>query len=199
MSDLVVLDFYGTGTADEVLTKLRSLQKENLIEIGFLSARRTRRGGLPRRLHLALHRFNDGSAAFDPVAAIEVMDFTEEDVIVRLRPMWPSAYSPEIDNVAHEVVSVGLAHAQEIEQSSRLRLACAQMYVRDEDRTVVLRAMAAHVETWNRILHGAELEDSRCGSMTHVSEARSSRARWRKNRHNSCGRRCRGRFASVQR
>lgn len=33
MSDLVVLDFDGTGTADEVLTKLRSLQKENLIDL----------------------------------------------------------------------------------------------------------------------------------------------------------------------
>ena len=33
MSDLVVLDFDGTGTADEVLTKLRSMQKENLINL----------------------------------------------------------------------------------------------------------------------------------------------------------------------
>ena len=33
MSDLVVLDFDGTVTADEVLTKLRSLQKENLIDL----------------------------------------------------------------------------------------------------------------------------------------------------------------------
>src|SRR5215510_2369960 len=33
MSDLVVLDFDGVGTADEVLTKLRSLQKENLIDL----------------------------------------------------------------------------------------------------------------------------------------------------------------------
>jgi uncharacterized membrane protein len=33
MSDLVVLDFDGTGTADEVLTKLRSMQKENLIDL----------------------------------------------------------------------------------------------------------------------------------------------------------------------
>ena len=32
MSDLVVLDFDGVGTADEVLTKLRGMQKENLIE-----------------------------------------------------------------------------------------------------------------------------------------------------------------------
>ncbi len=33
MSDLVVLDFDGAGTADEVLTKLRSLQKEHLIDV----------------------------------------------------------------------------------------------------------------------------------------------------------------------
>jgi uncharacterized membrane protein len=33
MSDLVVLDFDGTGTADEVLTKLRSMQKEHLIDL----------------------------------------------------------------------------------------------------------------------------------------------------------------------
>ena len=33
MSDLVVLDFDGVGTADEVLTKLRSLQKEHLIDL----------------------------------------------------------------------------------------------------------------------------------------------------------------------
>jgi uncharacterized membrane protein len=33
MSDLLVLDFDGTGTADEVLTKLRSMQKENLIDL----------------------------------------------------------------------------------------------------------------------------------------------------------------------
>jgi uncharacterized membrane protein len=33
MSDLVVLDFDGVGTADEVLTKLRSLQKEYLIDL----------------------------------------------------------------------------------------------------------------------------------------------------------------------
>jgi uncharacterized membrane protein len=33
MSDLVVLDFDGTGTADEVLTRLRSLQKEHLIDL----------------------------------------------------------------------------------------------------------------------------------------------------------------------
>ncbi|HEX5959057.1 MAG TPA: DUF1269 domain-containing protein [Hyphomicrobiaceae bacterium] len=33
MSDLVVLDFDGTNTADEVLTRLRSLQKENLIDL----------------------------------------------------------------------------------------------------------------------------------------------------------------------
>src|SRR5262245_61757982 len=33
MSDLVVLDFDGVGTADEVLTKLRSMQKENLIDL----------------------------------------------------------------------------------------------------------------------------------------------------------------------
>ena len=32
MSDLVVLDFDGVGTADEVLTKLRGMQKENLID-----------------------------------------------------------------------------------------------------------------------------------------------------------------------
>jgi uncharacterized membrane protein len=33
MSDLVVLDFDGTGTADEVLTKLRGMQKEHLIDL----------------------------------------------------------------------------------------------------------------------------------------------------------------------
>ena len=33
MSDLVVLGFDGTGAADEVLTKLRSLKKENLIDL----------------------------------------------------------------------------------------------------------------------------------------------------------------------
>jgi len=33
MSDLVVLDFDGVGTADEVLTKLRGLQKEHLIDL----------------------------------------------------------------------------------------------------------------------------------------------------------------------
>ncbi len=33
MSDLVVLDFDGVGTADEVLTKLLSLQKEHLIDL----------------------------------------------------------------------------------------------------------------------------------------------------------------------
>ena len=33
MSHLVVLDFDGTGTADEVLTKLRSMQKEHLIDL----------------------------------------------------------------------------------------------------------------------------------------------------------------------
>jgi uncharacterized membrane protein len=33
MSDLLVLDFDGTGTADEVLTKLRSMQKEHLIDL----------------------------------------------------------------------------------------------------------------------------------------------------------------------
>jgi uncharacterized membrane protein len=33
MSDLIVLDFDGTNTADEVLTRLRSLQKENLIDL----------------------------------------------------------------------------------------------------------------------------------------------------------------------
>jgi uncharacterized membrane protein len=33
MSDLIVLDFDGVGTADEVLTKLRSLKKENLIDL----------------------------------------------------------------------------------------------------------------------------------------------------------------------
>ncbi len=33
MSDLVVLDFDGVGTADEVLTKLRSMQKAHLIDL----------------------------------------------------------------------------------------------------------------------------------------------------------------------
>jgi uncharacterized membrane protein len=33
MSDLVVLGFDGVGTADEVLTKLRSLEKEHLIDL----------------------------------------------------------------------------------------------------------------------------------------------------------------------
>ena len=33
MSDLVVLDFDGVGTADEVLTKLRGLQREHLIDL----------------------------------------------------------------------------------------------------------------------------------------------------------------------
>src|SRR5262245_32892827 len=33
MSDLVVLDFDGIGTADEVLTKLRAMQKEHLIDL----------------------------------------------------------------------------------------------------------------------------------------------------------------------
>jgi uncharacterized membrane protein len=33
MSDLIVLDFDGINTADEVLTRLRSLQKENLIDL----------------------------------------------------------------------------------------------------------------------------------------------------------------------
>jgi uncharacterized membrane protein len=33
MSDLIVLDFDGTGTADEVLTSLRSMQKEHLIDL----------------------------------------------------------------------------------------------------------------------------------------------------------------------
>jgi uncharacterized membrane protein len=33
MSDLVVLDFDGVGTADEVLTKLRGLQKEYLLDL----------------------------------------------------------------------------------------------------------------------------------------------------------------------
>ena len=33
MSDLMVLDFDGVGTADEVLTRLRGLQKEYLIDL----------------------------------------------------------------------------------------------------------------------------------------------------------------------
>jgi uncharacterized membrane protein len=33
MSDLVILDFDGVGTADEVLTRLRALQKEHLIDL----------------------------------------------------------------------------------------------------------------------------------------------------------------------
>lgn len=33
MSDLIVLDFDGIGTADEVLTRLRSMQKEHLIDL----------------------------------------------------------------------------------------------------------------------------------------------------------------------
>lgn len=33
MSDLIVLDFDGVGTADAVLTKLRSLQKEHLVDL----------------------------------------------------------------------------------------------------------------------------------------------------------------------
>ena len=33
MSDIVVLDFNGVGTADEVLTKLRGMQKEHLIDL----------------------------------------------------------------------------------------------------------------------------------------------------------------------
>jgi uncharacterized membrane protein len=33
MSDLIVLDFDGEGTADQVLTRLRGLQKENLIDL----------------------------------------------------------------------------------------------------------------------------------------------------------------------
>src|SRR5262244_3372133 len=33
MSDLVVLDFDGVATADDVLTKLRGLQKEHLIDL----------------------------------------------------------------------------------------------------------------------------------------------------------------------
>src|SRR5215475_116002 len=33
MSELVVLDFDGTGTADEVLTKLRSMEKALLIDL----------------------------------------------------------------------------------------------------------------------------------------------------------------------
>src|SRR6185295_16492921 len=33
MSHLVVLDFDGVGTADEVLTKLRAMQKEYLIDL----------------------------------------------------------------------------------------------------------------------------------------------------------------------
>jgi len=33
MSNLVVLDFDGMGSADEVLTKLRAMQKENLIDL----------------------------------------------------------------------------------------------------------------------------------------------------------------------
>jgi uncharacterized membrane protein len=33
MSDLVVLDFDGVGTADDVLTKLRGMQKEHLIDL----------------------------------------------------------------------------------------------------------------------------------------------------------------------
>ena len=33
MSELVVLDFDGTSTADDVLTRLRSMQKEHLIDL----------------------------------------------------------------------------------------------------------------------------------------------------------------------
>jgi uncharacterized membrane protein len=33
MSDLIVLDFDGVGTADDVLTKLRGMQKEHLIDL----------------------------------------------------------------------------------------------------------------------------------------------------------------------
>jgi uncharacterized membrane protein len=33
MSDLIVLDFDGTSTADQVLTRLRSMQKEHLIDL----------------------------------------------------------------------------------------------------------------------------------------------------------------------
>lgn len=33
MSDLIVLDFNGIGTADDVLAKLRSMQKEHLIDL----------------------------------------------------------------------------------------------------------------------------------------------------------------------
>ena len=38
MSDLVVLGFEGVGTADDVLSKLRALQKENVIDLGASSA-----------------------------------------------------------------------------------------------------------------------------------------------------------------
>jgi uncharacterized membrane protein len=48
MSDLVVLDFKGTGTADEVLTKLRSMQREHRNLLASLSVGvhqgRSRRG-----------------------------------------------------------------------------------------------------------------------------------------------------------
>lgn len=33
MSDLIVLSFNGADTADEVLTKLRGMQKEHLIDL----------------------------------------------------------------------------------------------------------------------------------------------------------------------
>ena len=48
MSDLVVLDFDGTGTADEVLTKLRALQKEHLIDLEDACVVIREEGGTPQ-------------------------------------------------------------------------------------------------------------------------------------------------------
>ena len=62
-------------------------------------------------------------------------------VVVRLRPVPARPELPAVDDVADQINRVGVVIAQEIEKAIGLTAACAEMNIRDEERTEQTRTV----------------------------------------------------------
>ena len=61
-----------------------------------------------------------------------------DHVVVSLRPIEARAHAPAVDDVADEIVGLGIVVAQEVEHQLRLAAACSQVNVGKEDRAVAV-------------------------------------------------------------
>ena len=130
MSDLVVLDFDGVGTADEVLTKLRGLQKEHLIDLeDACVVVHTEAGKVQVKQAVNLTKLGAASGASTGVLSGSLADYGINDEFIKnlgktipkgssalfalIKSSTPDKVLPEIERFKPRVLRTSLSREQE--------------------------------------------------------------------------------------